>query len=121
LVWTLCLASQLRPRHPLLGWAHRALRSTLCLWFGGVSYCLYLVNEPIHKAIGPVLSSAAGGHAGLFTLLWVPAAIGLPILAAAALHVWVEQPAMLRRRRRPASAADHGTAGYSVQAGRPGL
>ena len=94
LVWTLCLAIQLVPRHPVLGWAHAVLRSRACLWFGAVSYCIYLVNEPVHKATGVALGALAGGDGVLFTLLWIPAAIGLPVLVAAALHAWVERPAM---------------------------
>ena len=63
-------------------------------YLGAISYCLYLVNEPIHKLIGTVLSRVADGDATLFTLLWVPAAIGLPILAAVWLHRYLEAPAL---------------------------
>jgi peptidoglycan/LPS O-acetylase OafA/YrhL len=94
LVWTVCLAVEMLPRHRasrLPGWV---LRSQLAQFLGTISYCLYLVNEPIHKLIALGLSHLAGGDAMLFTLVWVPAAIGLPVLAAIWLHIYVEAPAL---------------------------
>ena len=62
----------------------------LGLW----SYGIYLANEPIQKALGVGLAWLAGGDARLFTMLWVPAALVLPVLAAAWLHRLVEAPAL---------------------------
>ncbi len=100
LVWSVCLAAQLLPRRPGLGLLHRALRCRTALWFGAISYPIYLVNEPIHKVLAPLLGMVAGGNAGLFSALWLPAAVGLPILAAAWLHRHIEAPAMRWRRAR---------------------
>lgn len=101
LAWTLCLTVQLAPRGRVLRLANAALRSRAALWLGAVSYCIYLVNEPVHKLTGSALSTLAGGNGVVFTLLWIPAAIGLPILASAALHVWIERPAMALIRGSP--------------------
>jgi peptidoglycan/LPS O-acetylase OafA/YrhL len=98
LVWSLCLAVEVKPAIsglPLLG---AILRTRAARWLGAVSYCLYLVNEPIHKPLGEALSRFADGDGILFTALWVPLAIGLPILAAAVLHVSLEAPALRRGR-----------------------
>jgi peptidoglycan/LPS O-acetylase OafA/YrhL len=94
LVWTVCLGVQMLPewRGPrVAGWV---LRNRIAQYLGAISYCLYLVNEPIHKLTGALLSRVADGDAGLFTVLWIPAAIGLPILAAIGLHRYLEVPAL---------------------------
>ena len=113
LAWTFCLAVQMRPqraglqraglrtaglrtaglRAAGLRLAGGLLRSRVAGWLGAISYCVYLVNEPIHKLTGLVLSQFAGNDAMVFTLLWIPAAIGLPVLASAWLHRYVEAPA----------------------------
>jgi peptidoglycan/LPS O-acetylase OafA/YrhL len=80
------------------------LSSTPLRWFGSISYCLYLVNEPIQKLLGVTLARAADGNAMLFTLLWLPAAVLLPIWVAWWLHYQIETPA-LRRGRMLAAAA----------------
>jgi peptidoglycan/LPS O-acetylase OafA/YrhL len=95
LVWTLCLMIQMLPaqRGPrAAGWL---LRNPTAQYFGTISYCLYLVNEPIHKLTAATLSHVANGDAILFTLLWLPAAIGLPILASIWLHTHVETPTLV--------------------------
>jgi peptidoglycan/LPS O-acetylase OafA/YrhL len=61
-------------------------------YLGAISYSLYLVNEPIHKVAGEALSRYADGNSGLFTAFWVPVAVGVPLLAAAGLHAYVEAP-----------------------------
>jgi peptidoglycan/LPS O-acetylase OafA/YrhL len=94
LAWSLCLLVQLRPAAPSLGWAGWLLRNPVARYLGAISYCLYLVNEPIHKMAGTLLSHVADGDPTLFTVLWIPLAIGLPILASAALHRYLEAPAM---------------------------
>jgi peptidoglycan/LPS O-acetylase OafA/YrhL len=94
LIWTVCLGVQMLPERGgarLAGWL---LRNSVAQYLGAISYCLYLVNEPIHKLIGTVLSRLSDGDGTLFTLLWVPAATGLPILAAVWLHKYLEAPAL---------------------------
>jgi len=81
------------PRLAVLWPACWVLRSRTAQYLGAISYCLYLDNEPIHKLMVAALSNVADGDATLFTLLWVPTAVALPILAAAWLHTHVELPA----------------------------
>ncbi len=104
LVWTLCLAAQLRPDLAPLRPLHRVLRSPPLLWLGAVSYCVYLVHEPLQKLLCIALAHCAGGNAALFTAIWLPAAIVLPLLAAWWLHAAIEVPA-LRYGRRMAQRA----------------
>lgn len=94
LAWTLCLGIQLQPctlSQCLGGWL---LRSKIARNLGAISYCVYLVNEPIHKLVGAPLSRLADGNSTLFTVLWIPAAIGLPLVASAWLHAKLEAPAL---------------------------
>jgi peptidoglycan/LPS O-acetylase OafA/YrhL len=74
------------------------LRSASLRRLGAVSYCLYLVTEPLQKLLGVMLAQVAGGRATIFTLLWVPTAVLIPLLAAWWLHRCIEVP-MLRRGR----------------------
>jgi peptidoglycan/LPS O-acetylase OafA/YrhL len=101
--WTLCLAAKLRPGWALRGTA-RVLSSRSAVWLGAVSYCVYLVNEPVQKLLGVGLALAVQGDGALFTALWLPGAVGLPLLAAWGLHVWIEAP-VLRWGRAVARAA----------------
>jgi peptidoglycan/LPS O-acetylase OafA/YrhL len=94
LAWTFCLAVQMRPDLIGLRQANALLRSGQARYLGTISYCLYLVNEPIHKVIGQVLSRFANGDGRLFTVLWIPLSIGLPFLAAMWLHTYLEAPAL---------------------------
>ena len=94
LVWSACLAAQLQPSWFGLHLAARLLCSRPALYLGRISYCLYLVNEPIHKLAGAILGPLAGGDSLLFTVIWLPAAILLPLLAAAWLHHALEAPAL---------------------------
>ncbi len=94
LVWTVCLAAQLRPEFAGLRLLARALRSRLLLWLGALSYCIYLTNEPVHKLLGLCLAAVAGGDGMLFTVLWLPGAVLLPLLLSTGLHAWIEVPAL---------------------------
>ena len=98
LIWTGCLAAQLHPGSAVLRPVATALSSRPLVWLGAVSYCIYLVNEPVLKVVGVALTLATGGDAGLFTTFWLPAAVALPVLAAWWLHVWIEAPALRRGR-----------------------
>lgn len=94
LVWTVCLAAQASPRHWALRAASRALRQPLLLRLGAWSYGIYLANEPLQKVLGVILAQLAGGDARVFTAIWLPASVALPVLAAAWLHRVVELPAL---------------------------
>jgi peptidoglycan/LPS O-acetylase OafA/YrhL len=94
LAWTVCLLVQVRPEVPVLRMANWLLKSRAAQYLGTISYCLYLVNEPIHKISSAALSWLADSDSLQFTLLWIPAAIGLPFLASAWLHTHVEAPAL---------------------------
>jgi peptidoglycan/LPS O-acetylase OafA/YrhL len=94
MVWSVCLAAQLRPDwtwvRPLAG----ALRSRILLWHGALSYCIYLTNEPVHKLLGLGLAALAGGNGLVFTVVWLPGAVLLPLLLSVGLHRWIEVPAL---------------------------
>jgi peptidoglycan/LPS O-acetylase OafA/YrhL len=110
LVWTLCLAAQLQtssfmaerePRGLIFAATDlvaRALQSPPLVWLGAVSYCIYLVNEPVQKLFGIMLAALVQGDAALFTMLWVPGAVVLPIFASWWLHLRIELPAQHRGR-----------------------
>jgi peptidoglycan/LPS O-acetylase OafA/YrhL len=70
------------------------LRWAAVQWFGALSYPLYLANEPIQKLLCFLLIRLAAGNAMVFTSMWIPAAVLVPIGAAALLHRYVEQPAL---------------------------
>lgn len=94
LVWTMCLAVDLRPGATLsthLGWM---LRSRPLQWLGAISYSLYLVNEPLQKLAGLFVAWIAQGDSWYFTALWAPMALLPPIGIAALLRRWVERPAL---------------------------
>jgi peptidoglycan/LPS O-acetylase OafA/YrhL len=106
LVWTICLAAQLAGSSAgkRLPWvpafagmtvatAGAVLQSRPLVWLGAVSYCIYLVNEPVQKLLGVALATMVNGDAALFTALWIPGAVVLPILASWWLHEQVELPA----------------------------
>ena len=93
LIWTLCLAAQMQASR-LLRPLSAVLRCRALLWLGAVSYCLYLVNEPLQKLLGLGLAFLAAGHPVLFSALWLPLAALLPVGAAWWLHSAIEQPAL---------------------------
>jgi hypothetical protein len=68
-----------------------------------------LVNEPVQKVLGLGIALAVQGDGGLFTAIWLPGAVALPVLVAWALHEWIEAPALRHgrtmARRSMASAA----------------
>lgn len=104
LVWTACLAAQLSASArrssgwTTLGTLAALLQSRPLVWLGAVSYCIYLVNEPVQKLLGVTLAALVHGNAALFTALWLPGAVVLPVLAAWWLHRRVEVPAQLYGR-----------------------
>jgi peptidoglycan/LPS O-acetylase OafA/YrhL len=88
--WTVILLAQRNPRMPLLP---KLLDSRTAQYLGAISYPLYLINEPLQRACAMLIAPFAQDSAKLFTLLWLPVALSIPILAAAALHHWIEAPA----------------------------
>ena len=108
LAWTLCLAAQLRPDR--LSAIAAPLRWRSMQWLGAISYPIYLANEPIQKALAFALIWIAPGNALAFDLVWLPAAVGLPIGAAAWLHRYVETPAHRWGRSLVQQSASHAAA-----------
>jgi peptidoglycan/LPS O-acetylase OafA/YrhL len=108
LVWTACLAAQRAvPETPgwwLLRRLAAILRAPPLLAAGAASYSIYLTNEPVQKVLGLLIVRWARGDGALFTLLWVPSAILLPLGFAWLLHKRVEQPALRAGRRLLASS-----------------
>lgn len=118
MVWIACLGAQTRPDAPGLSGLHRLLCRPVLLRLGALSYAIYLANEPIQKLLGVSLARLAGGDALVFSALWLPLAILLPIAAAHWLHTHVEQPALAAGRRyarepRAAAIAAHTRAGVA--------
>jgi peptidoglycan/LPS O-acetylase OafA/YrhL len=60
-------------------------------FLGRISYPLYLLNEPLQRALAMPIAPLANGNAWHFTLLWLPLALSVPILGAAALHHGIER------------------------------
>jgi peptidoglycan/LPS O-acetylase OafA/YrhL len=91
LIWTLCLAAQLRPgRFKAIA---VPLRWRIMQTLGAISYPIYLANEPVQKALAFVLICFVPRNPIAFDAVWLPAAVALPIGAAALLHRYVETPA----------------------------
>ena len=92
LIWTVCLAAQLKP-----GWlsvAAAPLRWRTVQWLGAVSFPIYLANEPIQQVVCFALAHIAAGDVALFRIMWLPAAVLAPIGVAAVVHRYVEIPAL---------------------------
>ncbi len=92
LIWTACLLCE-APRPPgiarPLAWL---LNAAPLQWLGSISYPLYLIHMPIQRAAMLALAPVASESWERFTLFWGPPAIILPLVAAYALHCWVEVP-----------------------------
>ncbi len=112
LVWTACLLAQRgliagqkdssqkdsSQKNWGLRWLAALLRAPPLLRLGALSYCIYLVNEPVQKLLSLALALTARGNGVVFTALWVPGAVLLPLALAWVLHTTVEQPALRARR-----------------------
>jgi peptidoglycan/LPS O-acetylase OafA/YrhL len=81
LAWACVLAMQ-------TGRLGAVLESRAMLWLGAISYPLYLVNEPVQRALALLIAPQPVP----FTPVWLPLALGVPVLVAWALHVVVEAP-----------------------------
>jgi peptidoglycan/LPS O-acetylase OafA/YrhL len=115
--WSLCLAAQLCPGS--LALLRRPLRWRVVQWLGALSYPIYLANEPIQKALGFVLARFADGDGALFTIIWVPAALLIPIGVAVLLHRYVEQPAHRWGREIAHRGTVHADTAETLTAARP--
>jgi peptidoglycan/LPS O-acetylase OafA/YrhL len=108
LVWMICLAAQMTqgqvPRAwPLLRRLGATLSSPPLQWLGLMSYCIYLVNEPLQKLLGVLLARVVEGNVALFTVIWLPMAVFIPLAVAWGLHRWVEAPALSHGRQLAAA------------------
>ncbi|WP_284945814.1 acyltransferase family protein [Acidisoma cladoniae] len=102
LVWTVCILGEaMTLSWGALPWPglfqpalllRQILTRPLLLWFGRVSYPLYLIHAPIQRLLMLVITPESRGHWWAFSVFWIMPALGLPILAAWALHHWVETP-----------------------------
>jgi peptidoglycan/LPS O-acetylase OafA/YrhL len=77
------------PSYGPLGWR-------LTQWLGEISYPLYLVNEPVQRACAMLVAPCVHGDAALFTVVWLPMAVVLPVVVAGWLHRLVERPMLAR-------------------------
>jgi peptidoglycan/LPS O-acetylase OafA/YrhL len=91
--WMLALLAQ---RHRRLG---RLLDTRIAQYLGAISYPLYLLNEPVQRACAMLVAPLAHGDAGLFTVVWLPLALAMPVAAAMALHHTIEMPMLYGPRR----------------------
>ena len=69
-------------------------------YLGAISYPLYLLNEPVQRGLAMLLAPLAHGGATVFMLVWLPAAVVTPVLAAALLHHGVELRFMRQNNKR---------------------
>jgi peptidoglycan/LPS O-acetylase OafA/YrhL len=86
--------ARLRRANPSYG----VLQWRAAQWLGAISYPLYLVNEPVQRGCAMIVAPLARGDAGVFAAVWLPLAVVMPVLAAAAVHRVVEVPGMGRRK-----------------------
>jgi peptidoglycan/LPS O-acetylase OafA/YrhL len=106
LLWTACLGCEAptvaRPLRPLA----TVLNSTPLQWIGRISYPLYLIHLPVQRLMMLALAPGLGNRAIVFSLVWGPAAILVPLMVALGLHHWVEVPCW-RWSRRLSRQADN--------------
>ncbi|MGO9817078.1 MAG: acyltransferase family protein [Acidocella sp.] len=76
------------------------LESRTVQYLGAVSYPLYLVNEPVQRAMALLLGPLAHGNAAWFTAVFLPLSIGLTLLCAAWMHHAMERPLMRQQNNR---------------------
>jgi peptidoglycan/LPS O-acetylase OafA/YrhL len=118
LLWTACLICEAPGPPALFRPLGAVLNARALQWLGRVSYPLYLIHMPVQRLLMLVIAPASGGHAIVFSLLWGPAAILVPLIIAYALHRWVEVPCWRWSRRlagasgtQPSSSSAHAMRG----------
>lgn len=108
LLWLLCLLIQMHPEARVLRPASWLLGHPIVVWLGAISYPLYLVNEPVQRALAPVILRVTHGNPAGFALIWGGLAIIVPMLLAAVLHAGIERRFMQRHRQPPVGIAGAG-------------
>jgi peptidoglycan/LPS O-acetylase OafA/YrhL len=108
LAWGLVLLAQ---RH---SWG-AVLESRMAQYLGAISYPLYLVNEPVQRALALLL---AGRGEMAFTALFLPLSLALALLAAAGLHHGIERPFMRRNKPRVAALRGIGADAFTIGSAR---
>jgi len=83
LVWGAAMLAQRSPWGAVL--EHRWV-----LYLGAISYPLYLVNEPVSRALALLVAPWADGNGLVFTLIWLPLTLAGVLAVSAALHHGVE-------------------------------
>ncbi len=84
--WGVVVLAQVRP-----GWVGgRVLDAAVMRWLGAISYPLYLLNEPVQRGCAMLVAPWVHGDAVVFTAVWLPLAVGMPVVAAWAVHHAVE-------------------------------
>ncbi|MDE8344739.1 MAG: acyltransferase [Acidocella sp.] len=91
LIWCAILFAQMHKSGALLD--HKVLQ-----YLGAISYPLYLINEPVQRGLALLIAPLSRGATG-FTLFWLPASVGLSLIAAAALHHGVERRFMKKGQK----------------------
>ncbi len=84
------------------------------VFLGRISFALYLLHTPVHALLSTLDRTALGGRLAAAPWLAAASATLLALAAAAALHLWVEEPA----RRRILARVSGRWAGRTVAAGR---
>lgn len=87
LAWGIVMVALARPWGAML--EHRILQ-----YLGAISYPLYLVNEPVQRALALVLGPAAHGSAVSFSLVFLPLSLFIATALAVLLHHAIELPFM---------------------------
>lgn len=92
LIWGILLLAQTAP------WG-AMLESRTLQYLGAISYPLYLVNEPVQRALALLFGPAVHGNATLFSTLFLPNSLAFSLAFAALLHHGVEIPFMRGRQK----------------------
>jgi peptidoglycan/LPS O-acetylase OafA/YrhL len=109
-LWSLCLLCEAAVIPRFVRPLRWVLTTPPMLWFGAISYPLYLIHAPVQRLFMLALAPFADGSWSTFTWIWGPPAILVPILVAYTLHRWVEVP-FWRRSRSWAAALPNATHG----------
>jgi peptidoglycan/LPS O-acetylase OafA/YrhL len=75
--------------------SYRFLDWRVVQWLGAISYPLYLLNEPVQRGCAMIVAPLARGDVTAFTVVWLPLAVIMPVLAAAVVHRAVEVQGMV--------------------------
>ena len=87
------------------GVTNRALGSPIAVWLGSVSFSLYLTNAVVVDFAIWVLWNGLGGLPGVDGPVLAAILVALSLLAAAAVHFWIERPIARLLSRWKAHAA----------------